>query len=91
MIKVTVINTGTTCLSGGWDFFYERLRDDGRGSASRSTMRRRRSAWSPSPRTTTEHDALVFEELQRGRHRLVKTVFSPTGPLTLTAELDVVG
>jgi hypothetical protein len=91
VIEVTVINTGTTCLSGGWDFFYERLREDGTWERVPANHPTPAIGVVTQPRTTTEHDALVFEELEPGRHRLVKPLSSPSGPLTLIAELDVVG
>lgn len=91
-MTVEVVNTGATCLDGGWDFWYERLSDDG--------------AWQrveveggyvgpdigviTHPGRTTSHQAADMRDLQPGRHRLVKRFGVPGGHIQLVAEFDVV-
>jgi len=91
-ITVEVVNTGTTCLAGGWDFWYERLGDDG----SWQRVEVEGGYVIPDigiityPGRITTHDAAVMRDLQPGRYRLVKPFQVPGGGITLAAEFDVV-
>lgn len=91
VLSVEVVNTGQTCLHGGWDFWYERLREDGSWERVETQPYPTPAiAVGTPPGGSTRHDAWVFPELQPGRHRLVKTFSVPEGQITLSAEFDVV-
>lgn len=87
-----VVNTGTTCLTGGYDYGWERQLPDG--------------SWEPvqggdhpvpaigvtaQPGGTFGHDASVWSELQPGAYRVVKTLSGPDGPLTVAVPFEVQG
>ena len=90
-IDVSVINTGATCLQGGVDYFYERLREDGSWERVPTNDAFPAIGVITQPRTTSSHRATIARELQPGRHRLVKPLSGPAGPITLVAEFDVTG
>ena len=91
IFAVEVVNTRDTYhLSGGWDFWYERLREDGAWERVGADYLFPGIAVGAPPCGSLEHYARVGPELQPGRHRLVKPLSSPYGPSTLSAEFDVV-
>ena len=89
-LTVTVINTGTTCIETGRRYVVERRREDGTWEQAAPESPHRAALWRVAPNTTWEQ-RVTLPNLQPGRHRIVKSVTAPGGPLTVTAELDVVG
>jgi hypothetical protein len=88
----TIVNTGTTCLTGGVDYRWERLQPDGTWApveaahpAPAVPVIVRPGAADPGPTAT----GFVWPELQPGPHRLVVRVSGPDRALTLTAPFEV--
>jgi hypothetical protein len=82
-------NTGATCLTYGADYLFERLTDDGRWEPAGEP--RPFPAWAAgvAPGETAEIVGFVWEELEPGTYRVVKSFLGPDATVTATARLDI--
>lgn len=83
-------NTGTSCLSSGWDYAWQQQLPDGTWQpvASRGFPVPAIAVITP-PGSISSHSGFVWPELVPGTYRLVKFVNGPDGPLTLAATFDI--
>ena len=86
---ITLRNTGTTCLTYGADYSFERWRD---GRWEPAGDPRPVPAWAAglAPGESGTITGFVWEELEPGRHRVVKEAIGPTERVVVYAELDIV-
>lgn len=78
-VTVTVRNTGDACLSGGWDYGWERRLPDGSWRRVEGSYPIAAIAVVTLPGRTSSHGAFVWPELQPGPHRLIKVLDGPDG------------
>lgn len=89
-LTVSLTNTGSSCLTGGVGYGWERQLAGGRWEEVRPDPYPAPALpFGAAPGQTSTHGAFVWPELDPGPHRLVKTVEGNDGPLLLSARFEV--